>query len=140
MTYKEYPDCTKTYIVVHQTGFGVMEAPYVEKEVVYETNSQGHAHRKAEEFTKERNPDYGKTSWLNHTYIVNINILTKKGALLHKQFGKEFDERWKEGKKRGDKAYKVGQYTFLVAPHPAFDEPSKPEAFPNRIIWSEPKK
>lgn len=114
MEYREYPS-NKTYIVVHKTGFGIMEAPYVEKEVVYESNNLKDAEKKADEFEIQNNsPKEIKSSWVPNTYWININITTKQGKQLLDKFGKEFDEQMKKVKTENYKTYKIGDSTLYM--------------------------
>lgn len=55
MKYSEYENCTKVYVVVHNTGSGVIEDPYIEHEVVFETDFFGEAKAKALELRLKYN-------------------------------------------------------------------------------------
>lgn len=114
MKYKEYTGYTKTYVVVHNTGFGVQEAPYEEKEVVFETDDKQEAYAKASELrTANNSSDDIASSWVPNTYWVNVNTLSEGGKLLEKEFLIQFDERLKEGLDEG-KCYvgKIGDITY----------------------------
>lgn len=112
MSYKEYNGFTKCYVVVHNTGFGVMESPYIEKEVVFETNLLHEAEIKAKELTAINNsPDCG--SWKENTYHVNINTLNELGKLMERKFEQDFNKMIKEGMDAGAlKVTKIGDMTF----------------------------
>jgi len=43
MNYKSYEGYSKTYILVHNTGTGVMEDPYIEHDVVHEKEAKAHS-------------------------------------------------------------------------------------------------
>ena len=139
MEYREYPS-DKTYIVVHKTGFGVMENPYTEKEVAYESNSLKDAKDKANELERQNNTEENiKSSWIYNTYWININTTTPEGKKLLKKFGKEFDRKMEKAKEGNFKAYKVGDQTIYMQHCEAFDAPLKPQPRSIRIIYSKPK-
>lgn len=114
MTYKEYPNCTKTFVVVHKTGFGVQEAPYIEKEVVFESDDEQIAQTEADRLTKENNePDCG--SWKENTYWINVNTLTEQGKKLIEEFHSQFDERLKKGLEESKyNVMQVGDRTYYT--------------------------
>lgn len=127
MEYRKYTS-NKTYIVVHKTGFGVMENPYVEKEVVYESNSLKDAEKKAKELEIQNNSAEDiKSSWVSNTYWININTTTKQGEKLLAKFGKEFEEKMKKVRWKNYKPYKMGDQTIYMQPCEAFDAPLKPK-------------
>lgn len=139
MEYREYPS-NKTYIVVHKTGFGVMENPYIEKEVVYDSNSLKDAKKRADELEIQNNSAEDiKSSWRSNTYWININITTKQGKKLLAKFGKEFDEKMKKVKWENCTAYKTGDHTVYFEHCEALDAPLKPMPRSNRIIYSKIK-
>lgn len=125
MTYKEYQGFTKAYIVVHCTGFGVMEAPYVEHDVVFETDDIDVAMATGKDLIIKNNSIKEiESSWIPNTYQINVNILSEKGKSLHKKFKKDFDDRLAKIKECGEhKTYKYNGMTIYMQPHPAFDEP-----------------
>ena len=93
MTYKEYPDHTKPFIVVRCSGFGVMEAPYVEHEVVFECDNKETAELKAKQLKQLNNtPEEIKSSWVPNTYHININTACEEGKRLVEEFRSGFDK------------------------------------------------
>lgn len=85
MLYRDFPESDKTYIVMHKTGFGVMESPYYDKEIVYETNDSGKAHTIAEYLTETNNTtEEIKSSWTPNTYWVYLNTATPCGKEIQK--------------------------------------------------------
>jgi hypothetical protein len=87
MVYKEYPGINKTYVVVHQTGTGPMEDPYIEKGPIFFTNSLAVANKVVSKNRKYHNsPAELRSSWVPNTYVIHVNTLTKKGAFLLKKF------------------------------------------------------
>ena len=93
MKYKEYTGYTKTFIVVHNTGFGVQEASYQEQGIVYETDNEADAYKKADELrTKNNSAEDLKSSWAYNAYQVNINTLTEQGKEFLKKFESDFEE------------------------------------------------
>lgn len=138
MEYREYPS-NKTYIVVHKTGFGVVESPYLEKEVVYESNSLKVAQKKADELEVQNNStEEIKSSWVSNTYWININTTTKQGKKLLEKFGKEFDRQMEKVNWENCTAYKTGCQTVYFEHCEAFEALLRPP--PTRIIYSVPKK
>jgi hypothetical protein len=96
MNYKDYKGCFKTYVVVHNTGFGTMEANFVEHDVVYETDDYGDATSKALEFKIQNNtPSEIQSSWCNNTYHVNVNTLSEQGNVLFERFSQICKDRIK---------------------------------------------
>ena len=81
----------KTFIVMQQKGFGVMEAPYTDVRIVYETNSQAEAEAKAKElFHLNNTPEEIQSTWCNNTYLVIINTTTEDGKRLLEEFHEKF--------------------------------------------------
>ncbi len=139
MTYKNYPGYSKTYILVHNTGFGVMEAPYEEKEIVFEANTLEEAQAEAKRLTDLNNPG-NDTSWKENTYHININTLTDKGKELLNDFHIKVDQLSQKAKDEGWKPVKVGGVTVFMQPCKEFDDEVPKSSFgKSRIIWSDPK-
>jgi hypothetical protein len=87
MKYKDYAEYSKTYVLVHNTGFGVQEDNYIEHEVVYETDDYDDAINTSLELKMKNNTDEQiKSGWCDNTYQININTLTKNGKLLYDKF------------------------------------------------------
>lgn len=125
MEYREYPS-DKTYIVVHKTGFGVMEAPYIEKEVVYGSDNLKDAKEKASELERQNNSAENiRSSWRYNTYWININTKTKKGKKLLGEFGKQFDRKIEKVKNGNYTEYKIGDQTIYWQHCPVLDGPYK---------------
>lgn len=114
MYYKDYPTSSKTFVVVHNTGYGVMESPYIEKEVVFESDSMVEAKIEAERLTVLNNdPDCG--SWQNNTYWVNTNTSTEVGKVLEKKFIQALEGMISKGLENGSiKEEKVGDMKFYM--------------------------
>lgn len=128
MTYKEYKGYTKAYIVVHNTGFGVMEAPYKEKEVVYETDSLKEAEKVSRKFEKKNNSKKDiKSTWIPNTYWINVNTLSPKGKLLEKEFDSKCNDKIDYAKLTPDLYEKVEKYgiTFYMMKGFATPQPTK---------------
>lgn len=127
MGYKDYIGYTKTYVVCRNEGFGVMEAPYEEKEVVFETDDKDEAESMATKLKIENNtPEEIKSSWVPNTYRVNINTLSEEGAKMLLQFKAEgqihvanCEERVKNGTL---KKKEMGGRTFYFPPGSIFDQ------------------
>lgn len=122
MIYKEYEGFTKTYVVCRGEGFGVMEAPYIQKEVVFETDSYEEANSKSEELKKANNTEEDlKSSWVPNTYWVNVNTLSHKASLLKKGFEGFTDDEIETMKTSGEYTIlKVGEYSFYHKKHPMY--------------------
>lgn len=124
MIYAEYPGYTKTYVICRGEGFGVAEAPYIQKEVVFETDSFEEANNKREELIKSNNTEEDlKSSWVPNTYWVNVNTLSAIGKSLEAEFEKTYFS--KEAIKKLDESgeydkFQVGEYTFRTKKNPLF--------------------
>lgn len=116
MRYSEYKNCTKVYVVVHNTGSGVMEDPYIEHEVVYETDFLKEAETRASELKLKHNSEAEiESTWCSNTYHINVNTLSDKGKKLKEVASKKFDELLKTGMKNGKyNVHKVGDLTFFI--------------------------
>jgi len=113
ITYKEYPTHTKTYVVVHYTGNGVMEDRFVEHEVVYETNNKKDAEQKAKELTIKHNTKKEiKSTWKSHTYMVHVNTSSKKGNKLYDEWSIKFNDKIEYAQNHPDEysRHDVGEY------------------------------
>ena len=76
---------------MQQKGFGVMEAPYTDVRIVYETNSQAEAEAKAKElFHLNNTPEEIQSTWCNNTYLVIVNTTTEDGKRLLEEFHEKF--------------------------------------------------
>lgn len=76
---------------MQQKGFGVMEAPYTDVRIVYETNSQAEAEAKAKElFHLNNTPEEIQSTWCNNTYLVIVNTTTEDGKRLLQEFNEKF--------------------------------------------------
>ena len=86
MVYREYPWLNKTFVVIHTTGFGLMESPLEEHGVVWASNTLEEAHTKGKELYPPNPADKG---WDYNGYIVAVNTSTNNGKMLlenlHKQ-------------------------------------------------------
>lgn len=124
MIYKDYIGFTKTYVVVHNTGFGVMEANYIEKEVVFETNYIDEAYSKSIEFRNKNNTEEEiKSSWIPNTYWVNVNTLNIEGQKLYKILRNEVEEKIKLAKESGNyKKYNFDGNSILMQHNKKFDD------------------
>lgn len=102
MQYKDYEGYSKTYVLVHNTGFGVMEDNYIEHDVVYETDDYEDAQNKALEFKiKNNKPEDIQSSWCYNTYHINVNTLSNKGQELLSSYKDYFDDTLKDIDKSG---------------------------------------
>lgn len=111
MRYAEYENYTKVYVIVHNTGFGVMEAPYEEEGVVFETDSLEEAQSKSKEFEVANNTkEQIKSSWIPNTYHINVNTLSEGGKKLLGEFNDNFNGR---DMSKYDKQ-EIGGYTFYT--------------------------
>lgn len=91
MEYKDYIGFTKTYVLVHNTGTGIMEDNYVERDVVYETDDYKDAENKSLELKLKNNTKSQiESNWCNNTYQINVNTLSDYGKKLCKEFVDNF--------------------------------------------------
>lgn len=135
MKYKQYPNCTKTFVVVRNTGFGVMESPYEEHEVVFEHDDLDVAKAESKSLTERNNtPEQIKSSWIPNTYQINVNTLSESGKKLEQEFDKDFDERIANG---NYDVKKIGDITFFVPPSADNCLSDTSQKFPTRIAYSE---
>ncbi|MES3018165.1 MAG: hypothetical protein V4721_10310 [Bacteroidota bacterium] len=90
MRYQDHPGYDKAYVIMRCSGFGVMEANYVDEEIVFQTDDQEEAYEKARSLTNENNtPKQIKSSWIPNTYWVHANTLTAEGKRLLDAFNAE---------------------------------------------------
>jgi len=86
-SYAKFEGYTKTFIIRHTTGVGVMESPLVEKEIMFETDDEKEAEKQAIKLTKYYNsPEDLETTWYSNRYVIQVNTITDKGKELHKEF------------------------------------------------------
>lgn len=139
MTYKQYPNHTKAYIVVHQTGFGVQEAPYVEHDAVFETDDYEEAKAKVGELIRQNNsPEQIASSWIPNTYTINVNTSSELGRKLEEEFSERFKRLWDESKSNPNtRETQISGITCRFTNFPPFDDKHE---YPTRIVWSTPKK
>lgn len=97
MRYKDYPDYEETYIIHHNTGYGVMESLRVEHGIVASCSTLEEANNICEELTRLNNSAEDiKSSWIENTYSININTCTDEGKKLLKEFHIQTDKLFKE--------------------------------------------
>lgn len=115
MNYREF-DSDKVFIVMHKKGTGVMEDPYTDVGIVYETNSKDEADLKAYElFHANNSPEAIKSTWCQNTYWVIANTNTEIGKKLLLDFENEHEKQVKEAKESGNyHTYKIGDITIGV--------------------------
>lgn len=100
MTYKDYHGFIKAYVVVHNTGHGVMESNFVERDVVFETDDYEEAVSVSKQLEIKNNPeDSIRSGWPNNTYHINVNTLSEKGKLLFDTWRTEVTLRFEKEKK-----------------------------------------
>ena len=127
---------------MQQKGFGVMEAPYTDVRVVYETNNQEEAESKAKElFHLDNTPEEIQSTWCNNTYIVIVNTTTEEGKMLLEEFHEKFKSLETREPNPNDYTTEIGgiKMTFLSC-----DEmnsaiwginPIEKQTRSNRAIW-----
>jgi hypothetical protein len=119
MIYQKYEGFTKTYVICRGEGFGVMEAPYIQKEVVFETDDYNEALSEQERLTKANNTAKEiKSTWIPNTYWINVNTLSKKGEELFN--GTQGDFETKPIDLDNFDITNVGEYTFYHKKHPKY--------------------
>lgn len=126
MRYKDYEGFTKTYIIVHNIGFGTPEDNYEEVAPVAEADTYAEAAKIANNLKGENNPPEDlQSSWCYNTYHININTLTDDGKELLEEFYKESDALLKKAIDNPDNytVSKSGEYTFYMQKCPEFDSP-----------------
>jgi len=138
MRYENYPDRTKTFIVMQCSGFGVMEAPYEDVGIVYETDIEIDAYAKASELREKNNTsEQIQSSWVPNTYWIHVNTCTEKGKLLYEQFKKEADKSLERLKKNPNylKIEMNGITVHITKDDTFFDNPKgiTGSAMPSRI-------
>lgn len=130
MKYKDYEGFTKPYVIVHNTGFGVMEAPYQEHEIVGEADTYLEAQRLSKQFERENNTrDEIRSSWIPNTYHINVNTNCIEGQFLLKEIEKEADKAFEKVKCNPENysTHKIGGMTYHFQKLPDFDQPKKSE-------------
>jgi hypothetical protein len=102
MTYQEI-ESDKAFIVMQRSGFGVMEAPYEDVGVVFETNDKDEAEKKAKElFHANNTPKAIESTWCENTYWVITNTKTEVGKQLLDDFKRESERIVREAKESGN--------------------------------------
>lgn len=116
MKYKKYKQSNKAYIVMQCSGFGVMEAPYVDEEIVFETNDKDEAYKETDRlFHANNSKETIKSSWIPNTYWVYTNTNTEIGKLEYDKFCAKFDETVRKAKESGNyHEHKSGDMTIGV--------------------------
>lgn len=114
MSYQEI-ESDKAFVVMQRSGFGVMEAPYEDVAVVFETNDKDEAEKKAKElFHANNTPKAIESTWCENTYWVITNTKTEVGKQLLDDFKRESDRIVREAKESGNyheygpEGYKIG--------------------------------
>jgi hypothetical protein len=119
MIYQKYEGFTKTYVICRGEGSGVAEDPYIQKEVVCETDNYENALKLQDILTKENNtPKQIESTWIPNTYWINVNILSKKGEELFNEAQSRFGA--KVANLDDFDISKVGGYTFYHRKHPKY--------------------
>lgn len=115
MNYQKF-DSDKAFIVMQKKGTGVMEDPYLDVGIVFETNSKDEAYLKADElFHANNSPEAIKSTWCQNTYWVIANTNTEIGNKLLNDFTNEHEKRVKEAKESGNyHTYQIGDITIGV--------------------------
>lgn len=122
----DYSKYTKTYVVVHYTGFGLQEAPYRDMHVAFETNDETEAHAKANEYKMASNPpDSLRDSWYENKYEVRVNPNSEFGKKLANGYiqGKNEVPAAGDLKARGYVTEEIYGIKFTYIPHGKFDNP-----------------
>lgn len=124
MQYKQYLPGTPTYVVHHTQGFGVMESPYKELEVVFASEDYDECMAFGQK-TYPRDP----SGWTYDSFTINVNILTPAGKALYADFDKKFQEmRDAMSKNPNAREYIMANGITVVLEHnPLFDEPQTPK-------------
>ena len=113
MNYREFKNIDKTFVVIHNNGFGSQESPIIEMDVVYETNDFIEAENMAKTLQTKNNDDNG---WNYNTYDIGINTLTTEGNKLLQEFLNQHrdDKKYYHFVDGGKKVYveKCDEYDF----------------------------
>ncbi len=141
MQYKEFPG-HKTFVIIHNIGFGVMEDPYTELDISTSCDSLEEAEKEAKSIKVANNtPEEIASSWVPNTYHINVNTLTDEGKRLLDAFHIKFDQLLDKAKTEGVRPIQIGDTTVYMHPCKEFDDDTPmPIIGPSRIVWSEPKK
>ncbi len=126
MNYQDYPNYTKTFIVMRCSGFGVMEAPYQDEEVVFETDNEDEAYAESNRLRETNNtPEQIKSSWIPNTYWVHVNTSTEAGKKLLAEFQREANERLENLKQQPNyKMVTIGRVTVHTTTDDSFFDSS----------------
>lgn len=146
MKYTDYHGWTKPYVIVHNTGFGVMEAPFIEHEVVAEANTWEEAVKMANKLKVNNNSAEDiRSSWVPNTYHINVNTNCDEGKALLVEFEKEVDKAFQKviDNPDGYDTIKTRDgFTFHFQKTDLFDDPKAPTpsdlsmTFPSKIRYS----
>ena len=125
-TFGKYPFTEKVYVVVKQSGFGVMESPYMDEGVVFATNNAHEADLFARKSYVETNTASEIAStWTPNTYDVRINLLTKKGMKLRRVMQIEIDSIFENIDTSNYRKVEKCGVTYYLKNFEGFGEPTK---------------
>lgn len=129
MLYKDFKESEFTYIVMHQTGVGVMECPTQDVKVVFETDNLEEAQEISKKFYNDyATPDELQSSWVYNHFPIMVNTATEKGKKLLKEFSDDFKVKWTEAM---DKLVGFSTYTLdngttvMIQRNELYDGPTK---------------
>ncbi len=116
MRYEKHEKSDKGYIIMRCSGFGVMEANYVDEEIVFETDNKEDAYKEADRLLHENNSEETiKSSWIPNTYWVHANTNSEIGKAEYDKFRAESDETIRKAKATGNyHEHKTGDITIGV--------------------------
>lgn len=138
LDFPSHPD--STYIIIRNTGYGVMEGPYEEHDIVYGCNTMEEAETMSNELEILNNHQQAiDCALIPNTYHIHINTLTTQGKeLLINVFTRKFENTLNKLKSSGTaKEVKVGDITVWYEPLEAFnDSPPQTITDPSNIAWS----
>jgi hypothetical protein len=121
----DFPHIPNLFVVRHYTGHGVIESPYINREVYYSSDVYSDAQVEADRLFYEKNPDpHDSWTYDNYEVLVNSNHpVGKEEAARRKVIN---DASWKhiEGHPEEYDHHKVGDMTFITHKG-SFDELNK---------------
>ncbi len=112
MGFKEYHDIEHTFVIIHNTGCGVMESPIKRVGVVGSCETEEEAKLKCTELLVANNSlERVQSTWCENTYSYDINTCTELGKQLIAEFDLKFNKMISDAEKN------KGDYKWIETPY-----------------------
>lgn len=109
------PQFTKTYLIQHVTGTGVMEDQFWFREIVSEHDTEEEADRAALQLKYDNNTaEEILSTWYQNSYWVKINTCTEEGKTLEEKHDQEMKNHFSKLDKSKYDEIHYEDFTFYV--------------------------